>query len=126
MGDNLMASEVYALFADLRAADVELVVGTGGKLRYAPQSALTPALRARVQAHRDDIIAALSAPCDSILALVDEARELAGFDTALDLAEHFEERAGIREFDGHVARDRAECGALLDTCHCAAKRSQRV
>ncbi len=31
-----------------------------------------------------------------------------------DLCEYFEERAGIREYDGGLARDQAECLALLD------------
>lgn len=31
-----------------------------------------------------------------------------------DLREAFEERAGIREFDGGIPRDHAECLALLD------------
>jgi len=32
-----------------------------------------------------------------------------------DLREFFEERAAIREFDGGLPRDHAECAALLDT-----------
>ena len=32
-----------------------------------------------------------------------------------DLREYFEERAAIREFDGGMPRDQAECMALLDT-----------
>lgn len=32
-----------------------------------------------------------------------------------NLREYFEERAAIREFDGGLPRDRAECLALLDT-----------
>jgi len=32
-----------------------------------------------------------------------------------DLREYFEERAAIREFDGGLPRDHAECAALLDT-----------
>jgi hypothetical protein len=32
-----------------------------------------------------------------------------------DLREYFEERAAIREFDGGLPRDHAECLALLDT-----------
>ena len=32
-----------------------------------------------------------------------------------DLREFFEERAAIREFDGGLPRDHAECLALLDT-----------
>lgn len=32
-----------------------------------------------------------------------------------NLREYFEERAAVREFDGGLARDHAECAALLDT-----------
>ncbi len=104
------------VLAELRQKDIELFIGDG-ELRYVPRQAMTTELHARLQAHRDAILTALSDPCDTALAIVDDVLEREGFDAALDLGEHFEERAAVREFEGDVSRERAECGALLDTCY---------
>jgi len=73
-------SEARSLVADLHARGVAIRM-VGDRLRYRPMSAVPPELRARMAACKDDL---------------------------LDLVQHFEERAAIREFDGGLSRAEAE------------------
>ena len=83
------------LLADLAACGVQLEVD-GDRIRYrARRGALTPDLAERIRGSREDL-----------LRLLDEER--------IELRHQFEERAGVREFDGGLPRADAEREAWAD------------
>lgn len=135
-----------ALLAELAALGIELRAH-GDRLRFRPQTAMTPELAARVKAHKPDLLAMLadtetpagdattpgfgSGVGDVLTATsytAEEARMLAGAPTDSraagphrgsielppELAEAFEERAAIMEYEGNMPRDLAEATAAGD------------
>ena len=101
-----MSSRIAAnLLAELCLRGIE-VLAEGDRLRYRPRSKMTPELTERVRRHKGDLIAIIRAagPFSTVCAddLPAEWREL------------YEERAGIRQYDGQQNRANAERLALLE------------
>ena len=90
----------YEVMTECQARDVRLS-GANGSLTYdAPQGALSPDLLALLKAHKPEILVALAYKVDA---------------EAEDLREHFEERAGILEYDAGLPRAQAELEAARIT-----------
>jgi hypothetical protein len=85
------------LLQNLRGAGFDLAAVADGGIRVSPYSALTEDLRQEIREHRDELLALLSMP-----AVAEAAHEA------------FEERVGIREFDGGMPRHGAEQAAAAD------------
>ncbi len=78
-------SDVHALFAELRGRGISLRA-VGNRLRYRPVAAVTPELRERMAACKEELLA---------------------------LMEQLEERAAIIEYDARIPRAEAERRAGL-------------
>lgn len=100
------------LLADLRRAGVLLSAKREGLTFDAPAGAMTPQLRAAVKAHKPELLAVLAgdylgAAFALLLTLPDPAQREA-------LAERFDERAGIHQYDGNLSRGEAERQAYIE------------
>ena len=93
------------ILADLTAQGFTLAV-TGERLTVAPASRLSSASRALIQAHKAELIAALSRPAPAV------APPLSASDQDA-IHEAIEERAAILEFEAGRSRTEAETQATL-------------
>jgi len=78
----------------------------GATLKLAAPKPLPDALLAELRLHKPDLLAYLAAQCHGLLLAAPQEAELAE-----NIREHFEERAAIREYDGHESRKEAEAKA---------------
>lgn len=111
------------LLHHLRGAGLVLTLTPAGGLNVAPRDALTDDHRATIRAGRDALVLALQAerssappPRHSGNPSMTPLRSGADFEPFAreGAREAFEERAGIREFDGGLHRPEAEQGAAAD------------
>ena len=96
---------VNVVLADLTRRGIQ-VVADGDRLRYRPQSAMTPELAARVRRHKPELLA--------LLGDAGFAPTIAPEDLPPDWRIEWEERAAIREYDGGQAREHAEAEAFSE------------
>lgn len=102
------------LLEHLRRLGFDLAVVDGVGIRVSPFSALTDSLKEEIRDNRDALLDLLAVPSDGVQAA----------------HEAFEERAGVREYDGGLPRQDAEQGAATDlgicvACLTCAHRSRR-
>lgn len=97
-----------ALLRDLQAQGLRLSLEPDGRLRVGPLSALSPSLRALIQAQKPALVQALATGATAAQKLPQAGQ---GPDPE-DVAEFFEERAGILEHDAGMSRADAEAEAL--------------
>jgi hypothetical protein len=101
----------HKLFRHLRRAGV-LLAATGAKLAYdAPAGVLTAERRALMKARKPELLAIVTG---SYLMAAKEMLLTLPEMTWDPLAEMFDERAGIVEFDGNVSRREAERTAYVE------------
>jgi hypothetical protein len=97
-----------ALLRDLQAQGLRLGLEADGRLRVGPLSALSPSLRALIQAHKPALVQTLATAATAALASSQAGQK----PDPEDVAEFFEERAGILEHDAGMSRADAEAEAL--------------
>jgi hypothetical protein len=94
-----MTALAHELLAEIRAAGGEVVAIGPDRLKVRAPSPLPDELMARLRAAKPDLLATLARPCAE--------SERAGWDAA-DWRAYYEERGGIREYDGRRPRPDAE------------------
>jgi hypothetical protein len=107
-------SPVGVLLADLAARDIELQA-RGGRLRFRPQSAVTPDLAERLKVFKPQLLAILQGtdgPAAEAEAIIRHVRAGGDDDLAAALAEAWQERLAICTADGGLTLAEAEVVAL--------------
>lgn len=103
-----------SLLADLADKDIELQAH-GDRLRFRPQTAVTPNLAERLRVHKPRLLAILQAPAGPAAdarAIMTQVRADGDEDLAEALAEAWEERLAICTADGGLTLAEAEIVAL--------------
>jgi hypothetical protein len=109
------------LLADLRRGCVSFTA-QGDRLAFdAPAGAMTPAVRAMVTARKPELLAVLAGNyLQAALAMVLNEPDP---DRRNALAEWFDERAGICQYDGGMSRGEAERSAYIHLCRAVERGS---